>query len=351
MQCEPPTVHDVIGARRRANWRAVQWLERRRADRQAWLDRTDLTPRATPTKLDSSAESVFARATGRSKHATGLAKAGWMGFAGMVQGTRRVAEDIGGCRNGGRRGRGGGRGRTRPSGRARCAPARRHGSCRRRRGDRAGDARRPAGSRGALASAVRAAGLPAVETGHRVVGSDRCHFTAPASMPDEASQPSGRLLLTSGRAIFVGGANGATAPWHSVGEALHLDRDLVLIRSDRDKLYRFRCNTFSDALRGRVPRRASSWRRAAARRPGSIIPACLPTLAAARRHASRWGSIVCSVPIDGSWRAGASASSATRRRSTRPSVTRPIASCRIRTSPSRRSSDRSTASARTCRTT
>jgi hypothetical protein len=100
-----------------------------------------------------------------------------------------------------------------------------------------------------LVTAVRAGGLPAVETGHRVVGSDRCHFSAPASMPDEASQPSGRLLLTSGRAIFVGGAHGATAPWHSVGEAVHLDRDLVLIRSDRDKLYRFRCNTFGDALR------------------------------------------------------------------------------------------------------
>ena len=101
-----------------------------------------------------------------------------------------------------------------------------------------------------LSTSVRAAGLPAIETGHRVVGSDRCHFTAPVSMPDEASEPSGRLLLTSGRAIFVGGSNGATVAWHSVGEVLHLDRDLVLIRGDRGKLYRFRCNTFSDALRG-----------------------------------------------------------------------------------------------------
>jgi hypothetical protein len=101
-----------------------------------------------------------------------------------------------------------------------------------------------------LSRSVRAAGLPAVETRHRVVGSDRCHFTAPVSMPDEAAQPSGRLLLTSGRAIFVGGANGATVAWHSVGEVLHRDRDLILIRGDRTKLYRFRCNTFSDALCG-----------------------------------------------------------------------------------------------------
>jgi hypothetical protein len=100
-----------------------------------------------------------------------------------------------------------------------------------------------------LTAAVRASGMPAVETGHRVVGSERCHFTAPVSMPDTAAQPSGRLLLTSGRAIFVGGEAGVTAPWHSVREAIHLDRDLVLVRSDRDTLYRFRCNTFSDALR------------------------------------------------------------------------------------------------------
>lgn len=101
----------------------------------------------------------------------------------------------------------------------------------------------------ALAADVSANGLPAIETGHRVVGAERCHFTAPVSMPDELSQPGGRLLLTSGRAIFVGGANGATVPWHSVAEARHLDRDVVLIRGDREKLYRFRCNTFSDALR------------------------------------------------------------------------------------------------------
>lgn len=101
----------------------------------------------------------------------------------------------------------------------------------------------------ALTSAVRDSGLPTIETGHRVVGSERCHFTAPASMPDETSQPGGRLLLTSGRAIFVGGASGATLPWHSVAQAMQLDRDVVLVRSDREKLYRFRCNTFSDALR------------------------------------------------------------------------------------------------------
>jgi hypothetical protein len=101
-----------------------------------------------------------------------------------------------------------------------------------------------------LASAVRASGLPIVATGHRVVGAERCHYTAPASMPDEPGEPGGRLLLTSGRAIFVGGANGLSAAWHAVGDAHHLHRDVVLVRADRDRIYRFRCNTFGDALRG-----------------------------------------------------------------------------------------------------
>ncbi len=91
-------------------------------------------------------------------------------------------------------------------------------------------------------------GLPVVETGHRVVGPDRCHFSAPASMPDEPNQPAGRLLLTSGRAIFVGGSAARTLAWHAIGEALHADRDLVLIRVDRSQLYRFRSNSFGDAL-------------------------------------------------------------------------------------------------------
>lgn len=104
--------------------------------------------------------------------------------------------------------------------------------------------------REALASTVRGSGLPVVDTGHRVVGTERCHFTAPASMPDEPGQPGGRLLLTSGRAIFVGGAKGVAAAWHSVGEAHPFDRDVVLVRAGHDRIYRFRCNTYGDALRG-----------------------------------------------------------------------------------------------------
>src|SRR5918993_3034952 len=41
--------------------------------------------------------------------------------------------------------------------------------------------------------------LPVVDTQHRVLGGDRCHFTAPASLPEDPSQPSGRVLFTGAR--------------------------------------------------------------------------------------------------------------------------------------------------------
>jgi hypothetical protein len=103
--------------------------------------------------------------------------------------------------------------------------------------------------REALSAKVRSAGLPIVETGHRVVRGEPCHYSAPASMPDEPGQPAGRLLFTSTRAIFVGGPDGLAAAWHSISEAGHIERDLVLTRNGRDRIYRFRCNAYGDALR------------------------------------------------------------------------------------------------------
>ena len=61
---------------------------------------------------------------------------------------------------------------------------------------------------GALKADVDAMGLPQLSTGHRVVGFDVCHFIGPVSMPDEAAQPSGRLLLTSARAISSAASTG-----------------------------------------------------------------------------------------------------------------------------------------------
>ena len=119
-----------------------------------------------------------------------------------------------------------------------------------------------------LRADVDQGGLPVVETGHRLVGADSCHFSAPVSMPDDDAQPSGRLLLTSTKAIFVGGARCTTVPWHAIGEAVHNERDLLLIRKDREHLYRFRCNTFADALRSAfLSQRLTAARQGNAARP------------------------------------------------------------------------------------
>ena len=100
-----------------------------------------------------------------------------------------------------------------------------------------------------FATTVAEHGLPAIATGHRVVGRDVCHFTAPVSMPDDPAQPSGRLLLTNTRAIFVGGARGITVAWHAIARSTQSHRDLLLVRTDGTALYRFRCNSFDDAIR------------------------------------------------------------------------------------------------------
>jgi hypothetical protein len=100
----------------------------------------------------------------------------------------------------------------------------------------------------ALASLAHA-GIPVVETGHRAIGAETCHFSAPAQMPDEPSQPAGRLLFTPTRAVFVGGRPCAIA-WHAIGDVQQSARDLLLVRKDRERLYRFRTNSYADALCG-----------------------------------------------------------------------------------------------------
>jgi hypothetical protein len=91
-------------------------------------------------------------------------------------------------------------------------------------------------------------GLPRVETGHRVIGAEPCHFSAPAFMPDEPSQPAGRLLFTGMRAVFVGGGKPSSIPWHAIAQVRHSARDVLLVRVDREHLYRFRTNSYADAL-------------------------------------------------------------------------------------------------------
>jgi hypothetical protein len=94
--------------------------------------------------------------------------------------------------------------------------------------------------------------LPLIETTHRVVGADRCHFSAPVSMPDDPSQPTGPLLLTSSRAVFAGGSRQPALPWHGVREVIQSGRDLIFVlnRPQPEDGQRYRCNSYSDALCG-----------------------------------------------------------------------------------------------------
>jgi hypothetical protein len=99
---------------------------------------------------------------------------------------------------------------------------------------------------------LSASRVPVVETSHRVVGTDRCHFSAPVSMPDDPAQPTGRLLLTSTRAVFAGGSRTPALPWHATRDVIQSGRDLLFIfkSAQDDAGHRFRCNSFADALCG-----------------------------------------------------------------------------------------------------
>jgi len=101
-----------------------------------------------------------------------------------------------------------------------------------------------------LVPSLREGQLPSVTTGHRVVGSDACAFSAPAAMPDDPAQPAGRVMLTDRRAIFAGGGRSASVAWHRVGAVLRIERDLLLVQAGSEIAHRFRFNCYSDALCG-----------------------------------------------------------------------------------------------------
>lgn len=90
--------------------------------------------------------------------------------------------------------------------------------------------------------------LPAIETHHRVLAGDRCHFTAPASLPDDPAQASGRLLFTPTRSIFVGGGRPHPLPWHTIRDVVRAERDVLFVRADGTPAAHFRFNTFGDAV-------------------------------------------------------------------------------------------------------
>lgn len=101
-----------------------------------------------------------------------------------------------------------------------------------------------------LSRDLEASRLPIVETSHRLVGTDVCHFSAAVSVPDDPAQPTGRLLLTSRRAAFAGGGRVPALAWHTVRQVVHDGRDLMLVHIGGEHAVRFRCNSFSDAVCG-----------------------------------------------------------------------------------------------------
>jgi hypothetical protein len=91
-------------------------------------------------------------------------------------------------------------------------------------------------------------GLPTVETHHRVIGAETCHFSAPASLASDQSQASGRVLLTGSRAVFVGAGRTSSTAWHIVRDVGRAERDVFFLRADRSPAAHFRFNTFGDAV-------------------------------------------------------------------------------------------------------
>jgi hypothetical protein len=99
-----------------------------------------------------------------------------------------------------------------------------------------------------LVTNLQQGSIPVVDTTHRVVAHEVCHFTAPASIVDAAGSPSGRLLLTRTRVVFVGAGAVTKIPLHAAARVVEHERDLLVERSDVDAVYRFRFNTYGDAL-------------------------------------------------------------------------------------------------------
>ena len=90
-------------------------------------------------------------------------------------------------------------------------------------------------------------GLPVLDTRHRVLGADRCHFWTPAFLPDQV-EAGGKLFLTGTRLVFLGGGVQAT-PWHAVSTITRDGRDLVAAVPSRGAVLRFRCNAYGEAMR------------------------------------------------------------------------------------------------------
>ncbi|MCC7185183.1 MAG: hypothetical protein IT185_02995 [Acidobacteria bacterium] len=87
--------------------------------------------------------------------------------------------------------------------------------------------------------------LPVLHTQHRVIGSDACHYMAPASVIAEVDA-GGKVFVTSAKIIFASGSV-VSWPWHLITRIRREERDLVIDLKGRPAV-RLRVNTYGDAL-------------------------------------------------------------------------------------------------------
>jgi hypothetical protein len=93
--------------------------------------------------------------------------------------------------------------------------------------------------------AFRHADLPVLDTQHRVIGTDTCHYIAPASLIDQVDS-GGKVFVTSARVIFAGGTV-LSWPWHLITRVQRHERDIKLALKGRPAV-RLRLNTYDGAL-------------------------------------------------------------------------------------------------------
>jgi hypothetical protein len=87
--------------------------------------------------------------------------------------------------------------------------------------------------------------LPVLETQHRVIGADTCHYMAPASLIGQVDS-GGKVFVTSARIVFAAGAVVAW-PWHQIARIQREERDVLLDLKGRPGV-RLRLNTYEGAL-------------------------------------------------------------------------------------------------------
>lgn len=97
---------------------------------------------------------------------------------------------------------------------------------------------------GALLHLVKSP-LPVLETQHRVIGADTCHYMAPASLVDQVDS-GGKVFVTSARIVFAAGTV-VSWPWHQIARVQREERDLRIELKGRPGV-RLRLNTYEGAL-------------------------------------------------------------------------------------------------------